>query len=148
MKIISALLLFVGMVTFTAFAQSTDPKKKPQVSKHQLAMDNLKAAKAGLVAAQQAWDNILHQYGSGARKTRESYLAHINVAQAKADVCVAENDAKIFRCKTISQRTDHSYLIDVLYFYSDGRTKGIHYYFAEHDDGTYEDSETESTSSH
>jgi hypothetical protein len=147
-KILFASLLFVEMVSLSAFAQSTDTKKKPQLSKHQLAMDNLKTAKAGLIAAQQAWDNILHSYGPGARKTRESYLAHINVAEAKANVCEAENDAEIVRCKTTSLRTDNSYLIDILYFHSDGSTRGIHYYFADHADGTYEDSETAFTSSH
>jgi hypothetical protein len=122
-------------------------QKEPKPSKHQLALLNLKAARARLVAAQKAWAEIPRSYGHEPRTTLQGYLALINVARAKADVCEAENDAGVARCKTTSLETDHSYLLDIIYFHSDGSSVGTHYYFAEHEDGTYEESEHDYRSS-
>ncbi len=122
-------------------------QKEPKFSKHQLAVQNLKAAKAGLVAAQKAWASIPRSYGHEPSQTMEGYRALINVAKAKADVCEAENDAGVSRCKTTSLDADHSYSLDIIRFHRDGSTTATHYYFAEHEDGTFEESEHEYRSS-
>ncbi len=122
-------------------------QKEPKLSKHQLAVINLKAAKAGLIAAQKAWEKLPRSYGHEPRDTGEGYYALINVAKAKADVCEAENDAGVARCKTTSLDGDHSYSLDIIRFHSDGSTTATHYYFAAHEDGTYEESEHEYRSS-
>ena len=122
-------------------------QKEPKLSKHQLAIINLKAAKAGLIAAQKAWASLPRSYGHEPRQTMEGYQALINVAKAKADVCEAENDAMVARCKTTTLNGDHSYSLDIIRFHSDGGTTATHYYFAEHEDGTYEESEHEYRSS-
>jgi hypothetical protein len=142
------LILFAaGVLASQAFAQ-TKPVAERKLTPRELAFDQLEAAKRGVQAAQDTWNNILHLYGEGARKTRESYEAHINVAMAKADLCRAQNEAKVARCKTTEGSTDHRTSVDIHYFYSDGTSRSIHYYFAENADGTYTDTETEFKDSH
>jgi hypothetical protein len=142
--ILIALLLLSAQTAKTN--QPAKTKDEPKLSKHELAMENVEYAKRGVTAAQAAWDDAVHLYGSG-KTSASSYNAHINVARAKADLCEAENDAGLVRCKTTVLERDHSQLIDVLYFHVDGSMRGTHYYFADHRDGTYEDTETAVSSS-
>jgi hypothetical protein len=140
------LTLLLSILVLSAIAPLYG-QKEPRLSKHQLAVQNLKAAKAGLIAAQKAWEKIPRSYGHEPRTTREGYLALINVARAKADVCEAENDAGVARCRTTSLEADRSYSLDIIRFHRDGSMTTTHYYFAEHEDGTYEESEHEYRSS-
>jgi hypothetical protein len=142
MKKLTLVLTLVLLLGSLAAAQKPEPK----LSKQELALDNLQASKRGLAAATAAWHHAVDLYGN---ETREAYLAHINVAEARADLCEAENDAGVRRCKTTRTETDdyRHLLITVMYFNGDGTVRATHFYFAEHEDGTYEQTETTNSAS-
>jgi hypothetical protein len=139
--------------------QNKEQLKEPKLSKHQLALDYLKAARRALTAVQEEcqkarakefeiekrWPEL--KRSSAAVGPCLDYSASLNLAKEKADVCQAENEAGVARCKTSELESEHSYLLDIMYFRRDGSMTGTHYYFAVHEDDTYEVSEHEYTSS-